>query len=98
MEKRSLTGLFLQELLELAPLILNRLLHQMRSDAADGKVSHVHFHQVQDREYRPKRETKEDRDRGRELYVMKFHPLKVHCLEFNLLFTFIRSALSLGTC
>lgn len=50
------TWLFLQELLELASLILNRLLHEMRPDAADGEVSHVHLHQVQDREYRPERE------------------------------------------
>lgn len=43
----SLTWLFLQKLLELVPLIFNRLLHQMWSDAAQGKVSHVHLHQVQ---------------------------------------------------
>lgn len=63
MEERFLTGVFLQKLLELAPLKLNRLLHQMRSDASQGKVSHVHLHQVQHREYSPRqRMTVEDRD------------------------------------
>ena len=51
-----LTWLFLQKLLELASLILNRLLHEMRPNTADGEVSHVHLHQVQDREYRPERD------------------------------------------
>lgn len=38
-----------QKLLELATLILNRLLHKMRPDVADSKVGHVHLHQVQHR-------------------------------------------------
>lgn len=39
--------------MELASLILNRLLHQMGPDAADSKVRHVQFHQVQHRENLP---------------------------------------------
>lgn len=45
-----------QKLLELATLILHRVLHQVRPDVADGKVHHVHLHQVQHRENLPGRQ------------------------------------------
>lgn len=55
-QKQSLTRLSVQKLLELATLILNRLLHKMRPDVADSKVGHVHLHQVQHRENRSVRQ------------------------------------------
>lgn len=38
------TWLLLQNLLKLLPFVLHGLLHEMRPNASDGKVRHVHFH------------------------------------------------------
>lgn len=53
-----LTWLFVQDLLEFEPLVLNGLLQEMRPQALDGEVHHVGLHQTQDAEDFP------DRNRG----------------------------------
>lgn len=55
---QSLTRLSVQELLELAALVLNGLLHEVRPDVADSKVGHVHLHQVQHGEDLPARQSR----------------------------------------
>lgn len=48
--ERVHTWLLIEEVLKFIPFIFHRLLHQMRPDAADSKVGHVQFHQVQNSE------------------------------------------------
>lgn len=64
MEERFLTGVFVQKPLELAPLVLDRLLHQVRPEAGQGEVSHVHLHQVQHGEYGPRKEGRHRQNQG----------------------------------
>jgi len=55
MEEGFLTGVFLQKTLKLAPLVLDRLLHEVRPDAGQGEVRHVYLHQIQHGEYSPRK-------------------------------------------
>lgn len=48
-----LTWLLVQNLLEFGPLILRRLLQEVRPQALDGEVNHVGLHQAQDAEDLP---------------------------------------------